>query len=58
MQLVCLKCERRLAVHVELPEDGCPHCGAKEWAHVDVPAKAYALSEHDRRFLRSLRIAP
>lgn len=38
------------------------HCGAGVWRTVqivgnDEPKKSYAISQNDRRFLRSLRIA-
>ena len=41
-----------------VPEDACVYCGSSgKWRTGTDPKKEYALSENDRRFLRSLRIA-
>jgi hypothetical protein len=38
-------------------DDACTFCGTRgKWRTVNEPKKAYALSENDRRFLRSIRI--
>lgn len=58
MFVICLKCEFRVAVQWELPVNGCPRCGAREWGSTEEPKKPYVLSENDRLFLKSLRIAP
>lgn len=52
--LLCLKCDRRF------PDDHTEpcECGAREWACLNDPIKPYTLSQRDRIFLKTNRIAP
>ena len=57
--LWCMKCAAKWEqVAGELPAI-CPGCQrATVWSVEEVPAKRYALSMNDRRFLRSIKITP
>ena len=55
--LLCRKCGHWYQVVQQIP-DICPHCEqSASWTTDDAPSKPYVLSENDRKFLKSLRIA-
>ena len=59
MVLFCRVCDaaKILTRNWITEEDTCDACGATEqWRTVNEPKKAYALSENDRRFLRSIKV--
>lgn len=54
--LFCRKCGNWYAVQLKVP-DICPNCEqSAEWSTEE--PKPYRLSENDRRFLKSIRVAP
>lgn len=59
VQLTCRKCETVNIFEHNWIDHPCEACGAEGfWRRVDEPKVDYDLSANDRRFLRSLRIAP
>jgi len=55
--LLCRKCGHWYQVVQQVP-DICPFCEqSASWVDDDTPSKPYVLSENDRKFLKSLRIA-
>lgn len=64
MVRVCLQCSHRLPDSDD-EYGACTRvlrngrvCGSKQWAIVDAPEKPYQITKEDRRYLKSIRIAP
>jgi len=61
VSLLCAVCWRPLTFVTVVPAT-CEHCGGSKLVSVanlgDTPKKRYALSENDRRLLRSFKIQP
>lgn len=54
----CNPCGKSVTVQTfAVPAPLCNYCGARDWSHLDEPAKVYPQTADDRKFLRSLRIA-
>lgn len=54
----CTRCSQKITFIEGHEPDECPNqdCRSPNWRTAVLPAKGYAISENDRRFLKSIRV--